>query len=711
MTVSTFIGLINNAALLVSLVLIYDIVVFRQTGEKAPSRQIPIGLILGLIGLAIMKNPWEFLPGIIFDTRSILLSLCGLFFGTVPTVAAIIMTGGFRLYLGGAGAWTGFAVIVTSGAVGLGWRHFMTTDLDSISRKSLYLMGCLTHGLMLLLMLTLPRAVALGVLSKISLPVMLIFPAGTVLLGSLLINRRKRIKSEQLLKENEQRYKSAQRMGKVGNWEYDIATKLFWGSEQAKRIYGFDPDSKTFTIEKIENCIPERERIHQALIDLIEKDIPYDIEFEIHPISGPENRIIRSIAELSRNDSGAPLKVFGVIQDITGEKKAQIERKKLEKALNQAQKMESIGRLAGGVAHDFNNMLSIILGNTEIIQGDVDQDDPIISNLKEIKKAGDRSSNLTRQLLAFARKQTIEPKVLDLNDAIEGMLKMLRRLIGENIELSWSPKINLWPVKIDPSQIDQILANLCVNARDAIKDVGKVIIKTENFSIDEDNCIDHPGFKPGDYVVLTVSDTGCGMNSEIRKNIFEPFFTTKSLGKGTGLGLATVYGIVKQNNGFIDVYSESMHGTSVKIYLPKSADRIPERLSQNILKDIPKGSETILMVEDEKAILETTSMMMERQGYTVLKASNPADAINIVNSFKGDLDLLITDVIMPGMNGRDLANELQSRFKNLKCLFISGYTADVIAHHGVLDDGMQFLQKPFYMEALAEKIREIIHER
>ena len=710
MTISTFIGLINNAALLVSLVLIYDIVVFRQTEEKAPSKQIPIGLILGLIGLAIMKNPWEFLPGIIFDTRSILLSLCGLFFGTVPTVAAIIMTGGFRLYLGGAGAWTGFAVIVTSGAVGLGWRHFMTTDLDSISSKSLYLMGCVTHGLMLLSMLTLPRAVVLGVLSKISLPVMLIFPAGTVLLGSLLINRRKRIKSEQLLKENEQRYKSAQRMGQVGNWEYDIVTELFWGSEQAKRIFGFDPDSKTFSIEKIESCIPERKRVHQALIDLIEKDIPYDLEFEIHPVSGPENRIIRSIAELSRNDSEAPLKVFGVIQDVTDEKKAQLERKKLETALNQAQKMESIGRLAGGVAHDFNNMLSIILGNTEIIQGNVDQDDPIINNLKEIKKAGERSSNLTRQLLAFARKQTIEPKVLDLNDAIEGMLKMLRRLIGENIELSWSPKINLLPVKIDPSQIDQILANLCVNARDAIKDVGKVIIETESFSIDENYCIDHPSFKPGDYVVLTVSDTGYGMSSEIRKNIFEPFFTTKSLGKGTGLGLATVYGIVKQNNGFIDVYSEPMHGTSVKIYLPKSADSIPERLNQNILKDIPKGSETILMVEDEKAILEMTSMMMERQGYTVLKASNPADAIDIVNSFKSDIDLLITDVIMPGMNGRDLANELQSRFKNLKCLFISGYTADVIAHHGVLDDGMQFLQKPFSMEALAEKIRGIIHE-
>nr|WP_319490993.1 LytS/YhcK type 5TM receptor domain-containing protein [uncultured Desulfobacter sp.] len=710
MTISTFIGLINNAALLVSLVLIYDIVVFRQTEEKAPSKQIPIGLILGLIGLAIMKNPWEFLPGIIFDTRSILLSLCGLFFGTVPTVAAIIMTGGFRLYLGGAGAWTGFAVIVTSGAVGLGWRHFMTTDLDSISSKSLYLMGCVTHGLMLLSMLTLPRAVVLGVLSKISLPVMLIFPAGTVLLGSLLINRRKRIKSEQLLKENEQRYKSAQRMGQVGNWEYDIVTELFWGSEQAKRIFGFDPDSNTFSIEKVESCIPERKRVHQALIDLIEKDIPYDLEFEIHPVSGPENRIIRSIAELSRNDSEAPLKVFGVIQDVTDEKKAQLERKKLETALNQAQKMESIGRLAGGVAHDFNNMLSIILGNTEIIQGNVDQDDPIINNLKEIKKAGERSSNLTRQLLAFARKQTIEPKVLDLNDAIEGMLKMLRRLIGENIELSWSPKINLLPVKIDPSQIDQILANLCVNARDAIKDVGKVIIETESFSIDENYCIDHPSFKPGDYVVLTVSDTGYGMSSEIRKNIFEPFFTTKSLGKGTGLGLATVYGIVKQNNGFIDVYSEPMHGTSVKIYLPKSADSIPERLNQNILKDIPKGSETILMVEDEKAILEMTSMMMERQGYTVLKASNPADAIDIVNSFKSDIDLLITDVIMPGMNGRDLANELQSRFKNLKCLFISGYTADVIAHHGVLDDGMQFLQKPFSMEALVEKIRGIIHE-
>jgi PAS domain S-box-containing protein len=386
------------------------------------------------------------------------------------------------------------------------------------------------------------------------------------------------------------------------------------------------------------------------------------------------------------------------------------ELKKMEAQLRQAQKMESVGRLAGGVAHDFNNMLSIILGNTEMILEDLEDTHPVVHNLNEIYKAAERSSNLTRQLLAFARKQTISPEKIDLNHAIEGMLKMIMRLIGEDINLAWLPQKNLWSVKIDPSQIDQILANLCVNARDAIKDVGKITIETDNISFDKDYCHEHDGFRPGDYVMIALSDNGCGMDKEILTNLFEPFFTTKDVGKGTGLGLATIYGIIKQNNGFINVYSEVDRGTTFRLYFPRHAGKVPRTEKSELEKIDKTGHETILVVEDEAAILEMTTMMLERLGYKVLAASDPFKALEMGHAYPEKINLLMTDIVMPGMNGRDLSKKMNQLFPNLKWLFMSGYTANVIAHHGVLDDGVQFIQKPFSRQDLASTVRDILDE-
>jgi CheY-like chemotaxis protein len=310
--------------------------------------------------------------------------------------------------------------------------------------------------------------------------------------------------------------------------------------------------------------------------------------------------------------------------------------------------------------------------------------------------------------LAFARKQTIDPKVLDLNVTVEGMLNMLRRLIGEDIDLAWLPKAGLWPVKMDPSQIDQILANLCVNARDAISGVGKITIETRKASLDEAYCADNAGFVPGEYVLLVVSDDGCGMDDEILEKIFEPFFTTKGLGKGTGLGLATVYGIVKQNNGFINVYSEPGKGTTLTIYLPRHAGQAEETTAENIAQ-IPAGrGETVLIVEDEPTIIETVKKMLERLGYQVLSADTPSGAIRLAKDSNGLIDLLITDVVMPEMNGRELANELQAAHPEIKTLFMSGYTSNVIAHQGVLEAGVNFIQKPLSLRELALKIRAIL---
>ncbi|NLD38509.1 MAG: PAS domain S-box protein [Desulfatiglans sp.] len=400
--------------------------------------------------------------------------------------------------------------------------------------------------------------------------------------------------------------------------------------------------------------------------------------------------------------------ILSITLDLTEKKEAEERHDKLQAQFNQAQKMESVGRLAGGVAHDFNNMLNVIMGHAELTLIQIKPEDPLHESIEEIMKAAKRSADLTRQLLAFARKQTISPRVIDLNSTIEGTLKMLRRIIGEDIELIWKPENNLWPVMIDPSQMDQILANLCVNARDAINSGGKIIIETDKVFFDEDYCIIHDGLPPGKYVLFSVSDNGCGMNQETMSHLFEPFFTTKKTGAGTGLGLATVYGAVKQNNGYINVYSEPSVGTTVRIYLPGIADKDMSEARENISEPVTGGNEVILLVEDEPAILRLTRRMLEGMGYTVISAGSPGEAISVARGYPGNIDLLITDVVMPEMNGRELAKNILSLYPDIKRLYMSGYTADVIAYHGVLDEGVHFIQKPFMIKDFAAKIREIL---
>jgi len=398
-------------------------------------------------------------------------------------------------------------------------------------------------------------------------------------------------------------------------------------------------------------------------------------------------------------------------RDITEYKHNEAERERLHAQLTQAQKMESVGRLAGGVAHDFNNMLGVILGHVELAQDELDPLHPLFAHLEEIRKAARRSADITRQLLAFARKQTIAPKVLDLNETVEGMLTMLRRLIGENISFSWQPGANLWAIRMDPSQMDQILANLCVNARDAIQEgIGNIAVATGRNTFDEEYCANHPGFVVGEYVWIAVSDTGMGMGKDILANIFEPFFTTKGVGEGTGLGLATVYGAVKQNNGFINVYSEPDKGTTFTIYLPRY---VPKAANEQTPKPAPvqpveRGHETILLVEDELGILEMTAIILEKLGYTVLAANTPGQAIHLAREHAGDIHLLLTDVIMPEMSGRDLAQSLLTLYPEIKRVFMSGYTADIIAHQGILDERVYFIQKPFSTKDLAAKVREAL---
>ncbi|HEX7333551.1 MAG TPA: ATP-binding protein [Pyrinomonadaceae bacterium] len=383
-----------------------------------------------------------------------------------------------------------------------------------------------------------------------------------------------------------------------------------------------------------------------------------------------------------------------------------------EKQLVQSQKLEAVGRLAGGISHDFNNLLTVILGYSDISKRNLKEGDPLRRNLEEITKASERAASLTRQLLAFSRKQVMQPKVFDLNTVVTDLEKMLRRMIGEDIELRVSPGPDLGNIKADPVQLEQVIMNMVVNARDAMPKGGKLSIETSNVYLDESYARDHVSVVPGDYVMLAISDTGCGMDEETRLRIFEPFFTTKESGKGTGLGLSMVYGIVRQSGGNIWVYSEEGRGTTFKIYFPRVTAEAEEYKRAAQTGNVPKGSETILLVEDAEWVRKLARQVLETAGYRVLEAASAETAIKVCEKINGDkIDLLLTDVVMPGMSGNDMSKVLLKKQPGMPVLYMSGYTDDAIVQHGVLEPGINFLQKPFSPGALAAKVREVLDAR
>ncbi len=445
--------------------------------------------------------------------------------------------------------------------------------------------------------------------------------------------------------------------------------------------------------EAICEYCPTRKTLQDGLVHESETETP-----QVHGV-----RNYRVVSSPIRDASGEIVAAIEMVEDIT-------EGRILESQLRQSQKMEAVGLLAGGIAHDYNNMLGVILGHTELAMKRVDPTELLHADLEEIFNAATRSADLTQQLLAFARKQTIKPVVLDLNKAVESMLRMLQRLIAEDIEVAWLPGVDLSPVMMDPAQLSQLLVNLCVNARDAIVGGGKITIQTRNVTLDETYCATHVGAEAGNYLLLAVGDDGSGMDKRILDQIFEPFFTTKGAGRGTGLGLSMVYGIVKQNHGFIDVDSEPGKGTTFSIYLPQCGGQVAGPAVEGDA-DLPMGSgETVLLVEDEPMLLTMGTMMLEQLGYRVLAAGRASEALQLGEDHGSEIRLLITDVMMPEMNGPELVERLRARHPNVPILFISGHTADVIAQNGVLNAGVNFLQKPFSMHDLAVKVLEAVRK-
>lgn len=946
-----YLDLILNLSLLIALSVLSGFIARRwpRGTRLAPWMQ---GVLFGTAAVIGMLKPLVLGPGLVFDGRSVMISLCTLFHGPIAGGLAALMAILCRIQMGGVGAVTGTLVILSSMGIGLMAHVHLKPGSRIPSTVYLFVFGIAVHLAMLALMLTLPKDVAWQVISTITLPIFLIYPPATILAGKVLAeqefstqylkemeNSRKNLditlksigdaviatdikgrvtlmnpvaetltgwtlkeaqkqplteifrilnahtrnpvenpvekviltgkveglanhtllitkegqeiqiadsaapiiredglltgvvlvfrdvreeyRNQEKIKNNEALLREMGHIAHIGAWEYNPERDTLNWTDEVGRIHDLHPEEKISTEKSLSFYTDaSRKRLETAIETTLAEKTPFDLELEMFSAQGKhkwvrtighpvvlKDRVVQvrgTFQDISRQKqseealraseedyrrlfeehaavklildpetgsivdaNASAVRYYGwsreelrsmKIQDINTlpedavrkeieriKKEGRIhfefqhrradgsirdvaifsslirmknreylhsiihdisERKRLEIELRQSQKMEAVGKLAGGIAHDFNNMLGIILGHAELIMGRLQAQDPLIQDLKEIQKAANRSAALTRQLLTFARRQTISPRILYLNDIIENMLIMLRRLIGENIDLQWHPGRDLWRVEMDPSQVDQILVNLTINARDAIRDTGRVTLETANIH-SGDLPENHRELPSGDFVVLTVTDNGCGMDSEVMSQLFEPFFTTKALGEGTGLGLSTVYGIVRQNRGFIQVYSEPGEGSSFRIYLPKAKEQTPSQNPRPVSPP-PIGQEGILLVEDEPALLKLTTRMLTHLGYRVLAAASPKEALSLAEKYAGEIHLLLTDVIMPEMNGRDLAQHLMEKYPEMKCVFMSGYTANVIAQHGVLQADLHFIQKPFSIKEIADIIKKTL---
>ncbi|MBI4465481.1 MAG: PAS domain S-box protein [Acidobacteria bacterium] len=516
---------------------------------------------------------------------------------------------------------------------------------------------------------------------------------------AILMDISQRKKAEEALRASEERYRDLFENAKDMISTRDMNGNFTSVNREYERVTGYTRE-ELLGMNITQLVAPE----YRPLLDKFMRDVNAGVSrtfLESEIVTKDGRRVPVEVNARVIYKEGKPVEVQSIVRDLS-------EQKELQAQLWQAQKMEAVGRLAGGVAHDFNNLLNVIGGYSEMLLDEAGKGSTLRHYAEEIRKAADQAASVTRQLLAFSRKQVLQPKVLDLNDLVTNLSKMLRRLIGEDVQVSTALKAGLGLVKADPSQLEQAIMNLVVNARDAMPQGGRLTIETANVELDEAYARLHTPCQPGPYVLLAVSDTGVGMDGQTRARIFEPFFTTKPLGKGTGLGLAMVYGIVKQSDGYIWVYSEPGHGTTFKIYLPWV--EATEQVSQvrRAAEPSPRGSETVLVVEDEPAVRELAREFLESSGYQVLDADGGAAALELVKHHSGPLHLLLTDVIMPKMSGKELVAELAKLLPETKVLYMSGYTDEIIGNLGILESVTQFVQKPFTRDALANQVREVL---
>jgi two-component system, cell cycle sensor histidine kinase and response regulator CckA len=837
-----YVSLIQNAALLVALGALYSLVI-RLRRDGGVWIQLLAGLLFGGVAVAGMLLPFRYGPGIIYDGRSIILAMAGLFGGGTGSVVSIVVAGTYRAFLGGPGIWAGLATIIVCPLVGLAFRRAYRDRPDKLGIGALYGLGVSAHVAMLACQLLVqPWPAGPAAISRIWLPIMLIFPAATLLVGLLLGSEVRRVHGARELQQAREYAENLIQTANVIFVQLDTEGKVARLNEAAERITGYrlaeiqgkhwfdtlvPKDDYPHTWERINEAtrpgmlprrfenpivtrsgeeryvvwqnsplgndgevvgtisfgtdITERKQAEKALqeserqLTLLLANLPgmayrcandpdcteFFVSQGCLELTGYEVAEIEQSARISFNDlihpddrqrvreatergltehrpyrfpyrietatgevkwvwdqgsgvydaEGDLLFLEGFIMDISDKVRAEESLRERDEQLRQSQKMEAVGQLAGGIAHDFNNLLTAILGYSEMILSDVESQGLLLrEDVGEIKRAAERAAALTRQILAFSRRQALKPVVVSLNEVLVGMEPLLRRTLGEDVDLVTLLQSDLGQTEVDVHQFEQVLLNLAVNARDAMPAGGQLTLETADVELDGEYCRTHAGVEPGRYVMLLVSDTGMGMDKETQSHMFEPFFTTKEPGAGTGLGLSTVYGIVRQSGGTIDVESELGSGTTFRVYLPRVIALVGlAPIAPSVLSS--RGHETILVVEDEDSLRTLVTRILGGFGYTVVTAATAGEALEILEETEVPFDLLLTDVVLPGgMQGSDLARSLHFSQPELPVLYMSGYTRDAITHAGRLDEGVNYLAKPFTPDALGRMVRTVLDQ-
>jgi two-component system, cell cycle sensor histidine kinase and response regulator CckA len=811
---------VRDVGVLLALALLFDLVRTRFPLRARPYRSVVVGLAVGLVGVAIMAQPYELQPGVVFDARSVVLALSGLFFGAVATGVAVIATAAYRLHVGGSGALTGVLVILWSGLIGIAWRYWKLNVLGQLRAGDLYLFGLVVHLGMLALMFSLPAGLTVPVFTTLAPPILLVFPLATAALGLLMVDRLKREQLAARLDASEARYRSLFENDHAPMLVIDPADgRIVDSNPAAARFYGWSraelaarsiaeintlPEAqwreemqsarsgersffrsrhrratgeiRDVEVKSGEVCVDGRPLLYSIIHDVTSERMAREaLRLRSAALDAAANAIMitdrsgsiewvnsaftrlygytweevigKNPRDLVKSDVQGPdfyagmwhtllagrtwrgritnrrkdgshveeeLTITPVREEAGGEithfiavKHDLTDWRELERRLAMAQKLESVGQLAGGVAHDFNNLLTVINGSLDLVLGEIDETQQIRSDLEEARRAGGRASALTRQLLAFSGRQVLRKESIDLNALIDDIRPMLQRLIGPGIGMAADLDGQLAPVFADRGQLEQVIMNLAVNARDAMSDGGMLTITTRNVAPQavEERPVDGVAAR---HVCLSVHDTGTGIDPAIQSRVFDPFFTTKEVGKGTGLGLATVYGIVTHNGGTVQLQSNLGEGTTFEILLPAgepehgplpapSPPHRPERA----------GSETILVAEDEPAIRRMAERMLQSHGYSVLSAGSGAEALEILTREGDSVALLFTDIVMPGMSGIELEKRAVDLRPGLRVVFTSGYTEQNLTRHAMAEDH-RFLAKPYSLENLAATVRSAL---
>ncbi|GAB4428312.1 MAG: hypothetical protein Kow0031_08530 [Anaerolineae bacterium] len=814
------IELVNNVALLLALTLLYDLTLQDRRSQRLGARLL-YGVAIGAFGIAVMVTAWPLVPGIVFDTRSILLALSGLFFGTVPTVVAMVITAIFRWYQGGAGAWAGISVILASGLLGLGWRHLRRHKTEAIPWLHLYLFGFLVHLVMLLLMwLMLPYPTSITVLTRITFPVLILYPIGTVLLGMLLQRQQERERTREALLDREERLQLALDAAGMRTWDWDIAnSNIVWdmpgstenGREKTTATYHdaiefIHPADREAVVQAVAGAIRAKKRYQQdfRLVEAdgsvrwataygqvldrpggrqrcigIVKDITsqrqadaalrlsrfavdnaaegmvvvahdgrladvnreecrrlgYSREellqkyvWDVDPAMTPEDwpahwqriqdsgQLIFQTTNLTRDGEEIYLEISVAYIEFEGQEyyyafsRDITRQRQMELQLRQAQKMEAMGRLAGSIAHDFNNLLVPITGFAEMAAALTPKDTQLGQYLVRINDSANLAAALTRQILTFSRSEILELQVVDFNQVVSGFREMMPSLVRQNIRVAFNLAAEPLLVDADVSRLEQILLNLVVNGSDAMPGGGELTISTAAVCLDDPWQTGFTRLEPGEYVLLTVTDTGEGIPPENLDHIFEPFFTTRAAGKGTGLGLATVHGIILQHQGDVLVSSRPGNGASFMVALPR-CDSLPPEAPQPQLPPPAKHDPTqatVLIAEDDENVRYLLRETLLGLGCRVLEAAGGLEAEALVEAATGPVDLLVSDFAMPYMNGLELFQRLQQRYPHLRVLFISGHAEESLAAKEISRQGYAFLPKPFPIAELSRTVEKIL---